>query len=206
AAHCLYGVDGTQFRLGQLHVVAGVSNYKLGKAQQGDLEQDRGVRSFRIHPYYRWWAHLLNPDDVAGLELSRPPDLSGPDPRSVSLPTSPFDHPARRPLTLAGFGRRGPGLPNGPLVSMQLTPNPKGDCGGPGNDGVTSVNAITFCTGSKLGGTCAGDSGAGLITNGSRPQLVGIVSAGAACKRGTENVIALTGPGEILRFLHGDDT
>src|SRR5262249_49680094 len=59
AAHCLYGVNGTLFRLGQLHVVAGVSNYKLGKAQPGDLEQDRGVRSFRIHPYYHWWGHLL---------------------------------------------------------------------------------------------------------------------------------------------------
>ena len=74
AAHCLFDEAGNQAQPVQLSIKAGVSNFTTPLST--DLEQDRAVSSYRIHPGYVWNSKPT-PDDVAVLALAVPLDVSG---------------------------------------------------------------------------------------------------------------------------------
>src|SRR5262249_44437741 len=157
---------------------------------------------FRIHPYYQWSQEPF-PDDVALLELSRPLDLSGPDARAVSLPTTAGRYPPQTSLSLVGFGARGSGGSRGALVALRLSVEPQGICAAP-TTVFLPVNAVVFCASSTLGGTCEGDSGAGLVTLGQRPVLLGVLSGSeVACKARIVSVFGFVDAGELRSFIRG---
>jgi hypothetical protein len=101
AAHCFYSGSGVLARPAGVAITAGVTN--RDDPSSADVEQDRGVRSIRVHPDYHW-AGYLEPDDVAVLTLSRPLDLDGPAARAALLPGVGVSYPPSRSVVLAGFG------------------------------------------------------------------------------------------------------
>lgn len=204
AAHCVFDDSGTIAQPSQLTVEAGVSNFSAPLPT--DLEQQRTVSSFRVGPGYVWSSQLV-PDDVAVLALSSPLDLSGPAAQAVALPAPTAPFPAGALVGLAGFGDQTSGVfATGPLESMTATVDAQGSCGSTTNGGVLADDAIRLCASSPSSATCNGDSGAGLVTTGANPTLVGVVSGGPpGCVLGSQTVYTYVGAPEILSFVQGDE-
>ncbi len=203
AAHCVFDEAGNMAQPSALSVHAGVSNFSA--PLPGDLEQDRSISSFRVHPGYAATGKPT-PDDVAVLALSSPLDLSGPAVQAVALPSPGMPFPAGAAVGLAGFGRQNPTIAtSGPLDWMTATVDPQGNCGGPG--GLIDNNGILLCASSPTSAVCSGDSGSGLVTTTGTPTLIGVVSAGStSCDPGGQGLFTYTGAPEILQFIQGSDT
>ena len=203
AAHCLYDEAGTQAQPAQLSIKAGVSNFTTPLST--DLEQDRAVTSFRIHPGYVW-SSKPTPDDVAVLALPVPLDVGGAAVQTVALPSSGMAYPTGAAVGLAGFGRQNPTISSsGPLDWMTATVDAQGACGS--NGGLIDNNAILVCASSPSSAVCSGDSGSGLVTTAGSPVLIGVVSAGSSsCGSGTHGLFTYTGAPEILQFIQGVNT
>jgi hypothetical protein len=203
AAHCVLDEKNKPASPSAFVVKAGISDFAA--PHRTDLEQDRKVSRYRVHPRYVYTG-ADDPDDVSVLELDAPLDLSGPAVKAVTLPdpTKPF--PAGATATLAGFGARAAGeRSKGPLGSLTAKVDPQGACGRSVN-GPLEFNAIELCASSPTSSVCNGDSGGGLVTAGSTPTLVGIVSAGApGCDIGSRSLFTYTGAPEILSFIRGND-
>ena len=200
AAHCLFDEAGNQAQPSQLSIRAGVSNFTTPLSS--DLEQDRAVSSFRVHPAYAW-SSRATPDDVAVLVLASPLDLSGSAVQAVALPPAGTAYPAGDAVGLAGFGRQNPTISSsGPLDWMTATVDPQGNCGIPG--ALIDDNAILVCASSPSSAVCNGDSGSGLVTTTGAPILIGVVSAGSStCSPGSHGLFTYTGAPEILQFIQG---
>lgn len=204
AAHCVYDESGKLAPPSHLSVLAGISNISVPAA--GDAEQARDVSSFRIHPGYSW-ASRIGPDDVAVLTLSTPLELHGPDVRSILLPAPGLPFPAGETVGLAGFGEQNPGEPeSGQLDWMTATVDLQGSCGQTLRDEtVLADDAIRLCAASPRSVPCEGDSGAGLVSTGTRPTLVGVLSGGpAVCAVGDHSVFAYLDAPEIRDFVRGN--
>jgi hypothetical protein len=204
AAHCVYDDQGVLATPANLSVKAGVSNFSAPLAT--DLEQDRAVSQFRVHPAYVWSGKPV-PDDVAVLALVTPLDLSGPAVQAVALPTPGSPFPAGAAVALAGFGRQAPTVStSGPLSWMTATADAQGICSSSGG-GYLSNNAILLCAASPSSAVCNGDSGSGLISTNGPPTLIGVASAGSTgCEPGSHGIFTYTGAPEILRFIQGENT
>jgi hypothetical protein len=193
AAHCVYGGFRSPVAPSSLLIRAGISDYVSPRA--GDLEQTRAVVSYRIHPGYSQRAEASY-DDVAVLHLDTPLDLSGPNVRAVSLPTSGMTFLSGQTAMLAGFGQQASGsAPNGGLYRIDSSVEDPVECG--------TYNAIVVCASSAAGSACSGDSGSGLIVG---STLVGIAStARNGCPAGGRVVYTNVAAPEILRFIQGED-
>jgi hypothetical protein len=207
AAHCLYDPSGVLAQPSSVLVQAGVSNF--ASPISTDLEQDRSVSSFRVHPDYDVHSHTFVPDDVAVLALAAPLDLSGPAVRAIALPTPNAPFPAGAAVAIAGFGLQDPTAHyvSGPLESMTATVDPQGRCGENTQSTFIGVNnGIVVCAASPASALCSGDSGSGVVTTGGTPVLVGVANASpSGCPVGTRFIAAYVGAPEILRFIQGDD-
>ena len=201
AAHCLYDEAGTQAQPPQLSIRAGVSNFTTPLPT--DLEQDRPVNSFRVHPGYVW-SSRPTPDDVAVLALASPLDVSGAAVQTIALPSAGMAYPSGAAVGLAGFGRQNPTISSsGPLDWMTATIESQGVCSTSGG-GFIDNNGILVCATSPSSAVCSGDSGSGLVTTTGTPVLIGVVSAGAAtCGPNTHGLFTYTGAPEILQFIQG---
>ena len=126
AAHCLYDQSsGALAPTSAITIRAGISNF--ASPAPTDVEQDRPVDSFRIHPGYVNNGMEV-PDDVAVLALTAPLDLSGPTVQAVALPAPNAPFPAGATVAIAGFGRQIPTMTGKrPLEAMTATVDPQGD-------------------------------------------------------------------------------
>lgn len=204
AAHCLYSEQGVAASPSDMSVIAGVSDVPTPAST--DEEQQRSVSSFTVQPGYTW-ASETGPDDVAVLALATPLDLGGAAVQAVALPEAGAAFPAGAAVGLAGFGEQTPGVTeNGQLEWMTATVDAQGSCGATiGSDAVLEYDAIRLCASSPTSVPCQGDSGAGLVTTGSTPVLVGVLSGGpAGCSVGSHSVFADVAAPEILSFVQGD--
>ncbi len=204
AAHCLYDTNNNLAAPSAFLVRAGISNFSA--PLPSDLEQDRPVTQFRVHPGYTPTGEA-GPDDVAVLALATPLDLSGPAVKAVALPAPNSAFPSGASVTLAGFGKQTPTATNsGPLATLTGTVDPQGVCDANSSDGLIAFNAIELCETSSSSAVCNGDSGGGLVTAGTTPTLIGVVSAGApGCDVGSHSLFTYTGAPEILAFIQGSD-
>ena len=206
AAHCVYDGSGTQVQPSSVSIYAGVSNFLSPIAT--DQEQARWVSSFRVHPAYADTNKNVA-DDVAVLALAAPLDLSGRAVQAVALasPNTPF--PAGASVTTAGFGVQDAAAndASGALVSLAATVDPQGECGDwTQTDFIKFNNGIALCSAAPAGATCHGDSGAGVVTTGGTPVLVGVHYASqTGCPIGGHAVAAYVGAPEILSFIQGND-
>jgi hypothetical protein len=200
AAHCVFDGSGTLATPAQLSVRAGISNFSAPLST--DAEQDRTVSSFTVHPGYTY-STTPGPDDVAVIALGTPLDLTGPAVRAVALPSPGAALPSGAAVGLAGFGQEASGAPaNGQLNWLTGAIDGQGTCGA--NYGVAD-DAVRFCASSPTSSACEGDSGGGLVTTGSTPTLVGVLSAGTGdCGPGSQTVYTDVAAPEILMFVQGD--
>jgi hypothetical protein len=206
AGHCLYDSQGRTVKPVGVTVLAGISS--VSSPRGTDAEQRRTVAFYTVHPYFECCRDLY-PDDIAVLSLARPLTLGSATARAVALPHSDSRYPKGASTILAGFGTKS-GLKSGTgtLRTMHATVDDQGRCGGlraPHQNGFLFANAVIFCAFSSGGAACEGDSGAGLVTVGHHPRLIGIAVAGSrSCLPGAQTVFAYVGAPEILRFLDGD--
>ena len=209
AAHCVYDLSTeTPLPVGDLRVVAGEAN--VGGPAKGDEPQSRGVVVARPHPFYRVTDQLayrgLLPDDVAVLTLAKPLNLSTPDVKAVALRAAgPF--PAGRSAVIAAFGGVSANGRDGVLHAMTATVLAQGRCGlGDGDQDLAPFTGVELCS-QATGGSCPGDSGAGIVALGKSPTLIGILNSapGGDCKKGIPTRFAYVGTGEIREWvLYGD--
>ena len=204
AAHCVYDLNGSVAVPGSLTVRAGASNYAAPFA--GDVQQERGVSSFRVHPGYASLA-FLTPDDVAVLALSAPLDLGTPQVKPAPLPTGTSPYPDGTNVMLAGFGRQSAGsAPDGSLNTLSGVVDEQGECGSFPNRVLPYNDAIAFCATAPTAAVCNGDSGAVLVTSDPPHTIVGVASAGAtSCAPGSHALYTNVEAPEILEFVRGND-
>src|SRR5690348_1727287 len=99
AAHCVFNSSCAPAAPSAFQVRAGVSNYSAPLST--DLEQGRGVSSFRVHPGYACTGHP-GPDDVAVLTVSSPFDVTSAAVSAVPLPAAGSAYPAAASVGTAG--------------------------------------------------------------------------------------------------------
>jgi hypothetical protein len=198
AAHCVFSVSGVFTRPSRLKVEAGISDYRRPRAT--DARQDRAVRSIRVYPGYVSRDPPTLSDtahDLAVLTLSQPLDLSGPNARAAALAPARTPAPYGAEAMVAGFGRNTPSrATDGPLILLRLRVATRSNCAGSG----------VLCASSASGGTCEGDSGAGLIATPATPRLVAVLSEGGATTKCLKNVLAVyvnLGTASARAFIYG---
>ena len=172
STECLYTSGGTAVAPTSLSVTAGDSN--VGSPAPGDQEQDRGVAFYHIDPGFVDNTTSVGEDDVADLTLTSPLTLSnGSDVAAAPLPAANSAYPTGAAAVMAAYGATSPSddNSNNQLESLTTSVEPQGQCGS-GN--VDDDDAIYFCASSPTASACDGDSGAGLVTTGASPTLVGI--------------------------------
>jgi Trypsin len=204
AADCLFDSSGKVEVPAQLTVKVGTSNVVSPAA--GDAVQSRGVSSFTVDPGYVW-ASTPQPDDVAVVALSSPLDLSGSTAEAVALPAPGAAFPAGLVAGVAGFGAETSGQDlNGQLNEVSETVDPQGRCGAAlAADEVLEDDATSFCASAAGAAVCSGDGGAGLVTSGSTPTLIGVVtSIPSGCSAGGHSTFTYVAAPEILDFLQGN--
>jgi hypothetical protein len=208
AAHCLYGLgSGSLATPDQLSVRAGLT--MIGPLGAGTgMEQDRGVASLRIHPSYLN-GDIESPGDIAVITLSQPLDLSGPDVQAAALPAPNAAYPANKTLTLTGYGQEVQGTdPTEQLESTTVTVEPQGVCGQLSEFRRLMYfnNGNEFCATSPASSGCGGDSGGGLIAEGTTPTLIGVYTAGTpTCALGSPELSVSAWTPENRSFILGND-
>jgi hypothetical protein len=192
AGHCVIDdATGLVDHPAQLTVEAGVSNFR--HPGSGDAAQIRRASSIRVFPDYVWSGQTeFDPgSDVAVVQLASPLKLDGPDARAVALPAVKATFP-RNGLTVAGFGEESDGTQTGALELMHTNLLTSARCG--------MLRAL--CASSPSSALCPGDSGAGLVTTGAAPTVLG-VAVSSICAPGSEaNLVDVRAP-EIHRFILG---
>ena len=205
AAHCLYDLStGMRLPVADLRVVAGEAD--VGHPAKGEKPQYRDVVSARAHPYYHVkdvnaYRGLL-PDDVAELTLAKPLDLSGRDVRAVALRAA-ATFPAGKAAVIAAFGGQTVNGRDGVLHAMTATVLAQGHCGlGDGDLDLAPFTGVELCS-QATGGSCPGDSGAGIVTLGKTPTLIGILNSSPSgdCRKGLPTLFAYAETGEISDWL-----
>jgi len=175
-------------------VEAGVSNYAHPRST--DAEQVRMVRSVRVDPGYIWRAQPPLDDtarDIAVLTLSSPLDLAGPDVHAVALPAISAASPLGTGFVVAGFGLEKKDT-TGSGALEQMRPSV-----------IRCEIMAILCASSATSAICNGDSGAGLVTWGSSPTLVGVASFSLDnCVRRGVSFYTYVGAAAIRRFIYGD--
>jgi hypothetical protein len=206
SAYCLYTQSGAVEPITGLSVIAGVSNYVTPAS--GDAEQTRAVDYVRIHPGFSFANGSVQPNDVALLTLTTPFDLTGSDVQAAALPAAGASFPANAAASVASFGASSSGgTPSGQLASIGVTVDPQGECGQPADEQFEDANAVELCAAGPSVTSCDGDGGAGLVTTGGTPTLIGIVNGSVGnCTPGGQIIFAYTGAAEIRDFLQGNDS
>jgi hypothetical protein len=193
AGHCVRGADPHKFR-----VLAGQSNSHHPRT--GDAPQTRSVASFRLHP-----AGIAT--DLAVLQLAAPLNLDSTHVSAIALRRS-NTFTARQLAVVAGFGEESQGqfATAGPLTEITERLDRQGRCGGLNLRSPDA--ALDVCASFPTAGVCLGDSGAGLVTAGPHPVLLGIltlIAAGTECTARNRAQYTYVGAPEVWRFLLGDD-
>jgi trypsin len=194
AAHCVVTGGGSPTAASDVAVRAGISHYN--SPRPSDVVQDRRVANVRIHPGYSF-ADSGSPDDIAVVYLASPLDLTAPGVRPIALPVPGTMYPAGQKVGLAGFGRQsGFSDADGSLNWMDTQLTEQAQCAG-------SDNAVILCAAAEQVAVCSGDSGSGLVANGT---IVGVASTGSVrCPRGGGGQYTNVAAPEILRFIQGED-
>jgi hypothetical protein len=205
AGHCVFDENGNLAPIASFSVRAGISNFNSPLAT--DVEQDRSVSSFRIHPGYAY-SPTASPDDVAVLALNEPLDLTGPAVQQAPLPSAGGAFPAGESVELAGFGRESSsGSSNGSLNELTATVDEQGDCGGFSNTVEPYDDAIALCAEGSNNSICSGDSGSGLVSTDASHMLVAVASAApATCDPSSHGIYVYVGAPEILSFIQGNNS
>ena len=205
AGHCVYDENGNLAPITAFSIRAGISNFT--SPLPTDVEQDRGVTSFRVHPGYTY-SPTVSPDDVAVLALNQPLDLSGPAVQQVPLPAAGSAFPAGQAVELAGFGRESSsGSSNGTLNELTATVDQQGDCGGFSNTVEPYDNAIALCAEGPNSSICSGDSGSGLVSTDASHTIVAVASAAPpTCDPSSHGIFVYVGAPEILSFIQGNNS
>ncbi|HWB23174.1 MAG TPA: trypsin-like serine protease [Gaiellaceae bacterium] len=207
-AYCLYTASGTEATPAALLVEAGISN--LDAQAPTDALQSRSVTAIRIDPFYTPVASSFA-DDVAVLTLESPLDFSGPAVKAVALPAAKTPLPGGTPVSIAAFGRETFNVPpSGQLESMSATVEAQTQCGDYTGDTLfANQNSTVMCfKGSSSTTTCNEDGGAGVLTTGGTPTLVGIAISptSGTCEIGGQNTFLYVAAPEILDFIEGSDS
>jgi hypothetical protein len=99
---------------------------------------------------------------------------------------------------VGGSGRRpAAGGGGGPLTRLRLRIGTRAQCG---------LGAGVLCAASLTGGTCDGDSGAGLVTTAAAPRLVAVLSGRGAsntCRKNVLSVYVDLATASARAFVHG---
>jgi hypothetical protein len=204
AGHCVYDENGNLAPITAFSIRAGISNFN--SPLPTDVEQDRTVTSFRVHPGYVY-TPTASPDDVAVLALNQPLDLSGPAVQLAPLPAAGGAFPAAASVELAGFGRESSsGSSDGSLNELNATVDQQGQCGGFSNTVEPYDNAIALCAEGSNNSICSGDSGSGLVSTDGSHTLVAVASAApATCDPSSHGIYVYVGAPEILTFIQGNN-
>jgi hypothetical protein len=169
AAHCLYSIAGTFVRPSHVGVFAGVSNFAIRPLPV--VLQERRVSSVRVDRHFVWWADggsaSVGANDVAELTLTQPFDLSGPDVRAIRLMRASSPYPLGAEVVVAGFGGQSRRHPHSGVLAEMTASVLAGSACAPSD---------VLCAVSARSAVCFGDSGAGVVTAGLDPALVGVVS------------------------------
>ena len=181
AAHC------AEQPASEYRVWAGYRPGPDGRSASESFDQQRRVRAIRTHP-----AYVFKPngalDDVAVFRLETPLDVSGPRVAPIALASA---------LPAAGLRFYGYGSPRiGEFRGYASSLLPRWRCGG---------SAVWLCGSNPDGMACGGDSGGGLVTQTTPPQLVAVVSVGGVtCTPGGPNGYADVTAPEISRWIAGE--
>ncbi len=205
AAHCVFNPEtANPLPPEDFAVLAGTSDIEALKAAE-PAEQEVGVGSVRVHPYFTYTAGPGAADDVAVLGLAEPLALSsapGTTAASIGLAAAGTTTPEGDHVDLTGFGRQDAGeRPNGRLYALGMTVGYSRQCGG-------EADALFVCASVATGSACSGDSGSGLTGPGSTPTLVGVtdtveVLAGEPCRDGAFGGFVNVAAPEIADFIAG---
>ena len=198
AAHCVVTDDGELRPSGVFTVVAGI----VSTAADADVStrQQRTVSAVRAHPGYER-DEIIN--DVGQLTLSSPLDVTASAVKPIGLVPEGAGPIAGSTLRLVGWGATGDGGDSSDkrLHTLDLTQKPGWMC----DSGSPSILCGTPPGNSS---TCAGDSGAGLVTPSAIPLLAGVHSGQAgspACQlNGISREMDVASP-EIHQWLSGND-
>ncbi len=200
AGHCVMVSDSsvTPRAASVFSIETGVSNFK--HPSRLDQPQWRSVSAVSTMPGYIAASSrsYVNADaavgnDLAVLRLSRPLRLSGIDARAARLPTASTPKPWRATLVMAGFGEEHPAHIYDRTGELREVAKPVAQKAW-SSSGILAVNSRT--------GTCWGDSGAGIIEPGSRPTVLGVLSADEPhCGPGLDYYAPLTRPA-ALHFIN----
>src|SRR5262249_41060526 len=177
AAHCMDNeiVNGLPDRV---NVVAGTTNYQSGG-------QRVAVKRIFVHPA---WNSATTDNDVALLQLSRRLTLStaeGSRMRAIALAPAGTANYLMLVLKVSGWGATLEGRSGSPSLLAAYVPLvAKTLCNAP-DSYAGQITANMFCAGRQEGGvdSCQGDSGGPIVTTGTTPTLVGVVSHGDGCAR-----------------------
>jgi secreted trypsin-like serine protease len=207
SASCMYSASGTLATPAVLLIDAGLSNLFTPTAT--DAVQSRSVTTIRIPSSYVQGSSNIS-DDIAVLTLESPLDLSGPAVKAVALPAARMPLPGGTVVSITAFGRQTVNVPaTGPLASMTAKVDAQAVCGDyTGDDLFANHNSTVMCFQSPGSTTCNGDSGAGVLTTGGSPILVGIdiSPTSGTCQTGGQNTFVYVAAPEILDFIQGSDT
>lgn len=140
-------------------------------------------------------------DDVAVFRVDAPFDLSGPRVAAIALADSPSDLGGS--LRLYGYGLP---QPLGELRGFKLVFTARWGCG------AALAVPVWLCSRSPDGTACGGDSGGGVVTLSSPPQLIAVTDNRfppfdnrlQSCQRGDLNGFADVTAPEVLRWVLGD--
>ncbi|XP_068980998.1 transmembrane protease serine 9-like [Bombus flavifrons] len=170
AGHCVLAVP----TYGDFIVKAGKHNLKTAESTEQSIQV---VKTF-VHEKY---TGDVAPYDIALLKLASPLKLNNAV-KAISLTRS---NTASGKAVLTGWGSTSrtsnPNMPDKlqtaelPIIDLQTCKNSIEKLTGP-----SPLHETNICTGPLTGGfsACNGDSGGPLILNGSKPELIGIVSWG----------------------------
>ena len=198
AAHCVFDPTGAQAAPGSFEVRAGISS--ITTPSPTDAEQDRSVSSVRVFPGYAWTGGP-SAHDVAVLTLSQPLQL-GASAEAVSLPQSGSSTTGLEGV-VAGFGRQAStAAADGFLHVATLTVDGPAACGPVVTTAVANPDSTSICASAPNSSLCLGDSGSGLVTSGSTPVVLGVVSAGPSdCRPGSEGLFTSIAAPEVIAFV-----
>jgi hypothetical protein len=200
AAHCMFDPrTGEQAPAEDFLVVAGSSDLDAAES----TEQDVGVASIHVHPYFDYSAGRGAPDDVAILKLSRSLDLYGTDANAIRVASAGSMLPEGSRVELAGFGEQRRGSePDGELYLLDMSLGASRACGG-------EADAVFLCASAPAGSACVGDSGGGLVSWVGTPTLLGIVSTLGVtseedCYEGADSGVTNLAAPEIRDFIEDE--